>query len=64
MSTTPVYLKVSEAADLLRTTPKAVYNMVERGLMPAARRLGRRVLFNRAELIAWIESGASSSGGN
>jgi hypothetical protein len=30
-------LTVSETADLLRTTRKAVYVMIERGLLPASR---------------------------
>ncbi len=40
----PLLLTVSETATLLRTTRKAVYAMIERGLLPGVTRIGRRVL--------------------
>lgn len=42
-------LTVDEAAELLRTSKKAIYHLVERGALPAVR-FGKRLLFNRAEL--------------
>ena len=51
-----VYLTVKEPAELLRTTPRAIYSMIHRGQMPGLRRLGRRVLIARAELIAWVDA--------
>jgi excisionase family DNA binding protein len=47
----PVLLTVRETAALLRTTPKAVYALVERGKITGVVRLGRRVLFDRARLL-------------
>jgi excisionase family DNA binding protein len=47
----PVLLTVDETADLLRTTRKAIYALVERGQLAGVRRLGRRVLVDRAELL-------------
>jgi excisionase family DNA binding protein len=47
----PVLLTVDETADLLRTTRKAVYALVERGQLAGVRRLGRRVLVHRDELL-------------
>ncbi len=47
----PLFLTVPEVADLLRTTPKAVYLMIDRGKLPGVRRVGRRVLVKRAELL-------------
>jgi excisionase family DNA binding protein len=47
----PVLLTVDETADLLRTTRKAVYALVERGQLAGVRRLGRRILVDRAELL-------------
>ena len=41
-------------ARLLGRTPKAIRRMVERGQLPY-RKLGRRILFLRAELNAYIE---------
>ena len=38
----PVFLTVDETADLLRTSRKAIYAMIERGLLPGVVRLGRR----------------------
>lgn len=50
------FLGVDGAADYLSTTPKAVYHMVERGKLPH-RRVGGRLLFDRAELRAYVERG-------
>lgn len=55
------YLTTEEAASLLRTTRKAVYALIERGAMPGIRRIGRRVLVRRRELIEWIEGGAKGA---
>jgi excisionase family DNA binding protein len=51
------FLTVAECAELLRTTPKAVYTLVERRHIPAVH-IGRRLLFNREKVIAWLERGA------
>ena len=53
-----VYLTADEAASMLRTTRKAFYALVERRLVPGVRRIGRRLLVRRSELITWIESKA------
>ena len=50
------FLDVAGAAAYLSTTPKAVYHQVERGRLPY-RRVGGRLLFDRAELRAWVERG-------
>ena len=55
------YLTADEAADFLRTTRKAVYSLAERGSLPGARRFGRRLLVNRADLVRSIEKGSASS---
>jgi len=51
----PLLLTVPEAAELLRTTPLAVYAMVARGQLPGVTRLGRRVLFRSADLLDWLD---------
>lgn len=43
-------LTVEETAELLRTTPKSIYNMVERQQLPGVVRVGRRVLFRSVDL--------------
>jgi excisionase family DNA binding protein len=45
-----------EVADLLRTTRRAIYAMCARGALPGAIRVGRRLLFRRVLLIAWLEN--------
>ena len=50
----PDLLTPDEVAALLRTTRKAVYAMIARGQLPGIVRLGRRVLFDRAELLHWL----------
>lgn len=51
----PVLLTADEAADLLRTTRRAVYIMVERRQLPGITRIGRRVLFRSADLLDWLD---------
>ena len=52
--TLPLFLTVSEAADLLRTTRAAIYAMVERGQLPGVVRVRRRVLVNGTVLLEWL----------
>lgn len=55
-----VYLTPDEAAALLRTTRRAVYILIERGqLGGSVRRLGRRILLHKGELVAAIERQAA-----
>jgi excisionase family DNA binding protein len=57
----PVLLNSTEVADLLRTTRKAVYAMVERRQIPGVIRLGRRVLFQQQSLVDWLRQKSSAS---
>lgn len=50
-SETPKLMTVEDVAALLRTTPKAIYEMHRRRQLPGARRIGRRLLFDRATLL-------------
>ncbi len=50
----PELADVGEVAAWLRTSPKAVYAMVERAQLPGAVRIGRRLLFDRATLVHWL----------
>lgn len=61
----PQYDTVPEVAALLRTTPKAIYTMVERNQIGGVTRFGRRVLFRRDALLQWLEerSGTPSPDG-
>jgi excisionase family DNA binding protein len=51
----PTFLTADETADLLRTTRKAVYAMVERGQLPGVTRIGRRLLVRREALLDWLD---------
>ena len=50
----PALLTCSEVAELLRTSQKAIYAMVERGQLPGTVRLGRRVLIREDALLDWL----------
>ena len=49
------YLTVAEAAAYLRTTSKAIYHLVERGLLEPLPGPSRRVRFTRAILDAYMK---------
>jgi excisionase family DNA binding protein len=57
----PLLLTVSETATLLRTTRKAVYAMIERGLLPGVTRIGRRVLLRSADLLEFLDHNRAPS---
>jgi len=48
-------LSVQDVADILRTTPKAVYAMFARGQLPAPHRIGRRLLIAEQDLLRWLK---------
>lgn len=50
----PFLLTADETADLLRTSRRGVYAMVERGQLPGVTRIGRRVLIRSAVLLDFI----------
>jgi excisionase family DNA binding protein len=51
----PMLLTVDDAADLLRTTSRAIYAMVERQQLPGIIRIRRRVLLRTADLLDWLD---------
>lgn len=53
----PVLLTPKEVAAWLRTTVQAVYAKAERGTLPGATRVGRRLYFLRAELLGLVVQG-------
>jgi hypothetical protein len=55
--TPPDLLTANEVATWLRTTLKAVYAKAERGTLPGATRIGRRLYFVREDLIKCIQQG-------
>ena len=59
--TLPILLTVDEAADLLRTTRRAIYAMVARRQLPGVVRVRRRVLLRSEALLHWLEQKSAPS---
>ena len=55
-----LFFTTPEVARILRTTDKGVYSQAERGLLPGVTRIGRRLLFRRAELLDWLRQKSSA----
>ena len=55
-NTPPVFLTAPEAAALLRLSLVTLSRWRIEGSGPAYHKLGRRVVYDRAELIAWAET--------
>lgn len=55
----PVYLTTREAADLLRVKERKVYDLAAADEIPH-RRITGKLLFPRAELLAWIEQSGNA----
>jgi len=51
----PMLFTVDDAADLLRTTRRAIYAMLERRQLPGVIRIRRRVLIRSADLLDWLD---------
>ncbi|MCM3879446.1 MAG: helix-turn-helix domain-containing protein [Vicinamibacterales bacterium] len=54
-TTLPILLTVDEAADLLRTTRRGIYTMIERRQLPGVIRIRRRVLLRAEDLLNWLD---------
>jgi len=61
ISRAPVLLTPIEVAELLRTTRKAIYSMVERRQLPGIVRIGRRVLVREDALLDWLRQKSTPS---
>ena len=53
--TLPILLTVDETAELLRTTRRAIYAMIERRQLPGVIRVRRRVLLRADDLLDWLD---------
>lgn len=56
-------MDVDEVAEFLRVDRKTVYDYAARGEIPS-RRLGKRILFSRTALMAWLGSCKVAARGN
>ena len=61
----PLFLTPDDAAELLRTSRKAIYALIDRQQLPGVTRLGRRILIRRDELLGSLrpQPCTPSSGG-
>ena len=59
----PALLLVPEVAALLRTSPKAIYALIERGALPGVVRIGRRILVQRQVLLDFLDHTCTPSQG-
>jgi len=57
----PALMTPDDVAELLRTTRRAVYAMIERRQLPGVVRIGRRVLVRADELLHWLDQKSASS---
>ena len=57
----PVLLDSGEVAEVLRTSKKAIYVMIERSQLPGVVRIGRRVLFREEALLDWLRQKSTPS---
>ena len=57
--TSPRYLTTKEVAALLRVRERKVYDLAAAGGIPH-RRITGKLLFPRAEILAWIEGGGEA----
>jgi excisionase family DNA binding protein len=57
----PLLLTVDDLAELLRTTDRAIYAMIERRQLPGVVRIGRHVLFRTADLLDWLNRKSAPS---
>lgn len=48
------FMTTREVAALIRKKPEAVRKMRERGTGPKGRRIGRDVIYDRADVEAWL----------
>jgi len=54
----PATMNADEVAELLGVDRKTVYDAAGRGELPC-RRLGRRLIFGRDAIMAWLNKGAA-----
>lgn len=54
-------LTPDEAADLLRTTRKAIYVKIERRQLPGVTRMSKRILIRTQHLLDWLHQECASS---
>lgn len=57
----PTYMTMSEVAEMLRTSPETVRYWRHIGKGPRSFKVGRRVLFDQQDVVAWVEGQRAAS---
>jgi excisionase family DNA binding protein len=52
----PLVLTVQESAKILRVNEKTIYDMVARGELPGAKKVGRSIRISRRVLMRWLSA--------
>ena len=60
---TPEYLSIDEASDMIKLGKQAIYERVMKNKIPYYKS-GRKLVFKRADLVAFIESSRKTTNGN
>jgi predicted DNA-binding transcriptional regulator AlpA len=53
-------MSIGEVAELTRRSLNALYSLRYRGSGPPSFRLGRRLVYRRADVLAWIDANAAA----
>jgi len=53
-------LTIEDVADWIRTTPAAIHTQRYRGAGPRGVRVGKRILFRRADVEDWLDARAEA----
>lgn len=61
LNATPVFLTVRETAEFLRLSEITLGRWRIEGVGPPYRKFGRRVVYDRADIIAWTDAQTRSS---
>lgn len=62
-TSSPEFMTVEEAAELLRVNRHTLYGAIKSESPPWARTIGRVVRINRAALLKWFEQGSEQKKG-
>lgn len=54
----PIGMSIAEAADQAGVSTATLYGLANRGQLPGARRIGKRIVIHRGVFEEWLREGA------
>ena len=57
----PEKVTVEQASEITRYSKNSLYQMHSRGLIPGAKKVGGKLLFDTATLRKWVENGGNAA---